>query len=80
MDFFRVEIWQDGMRVASSQGANAAAVLQIAAQQAFIYGQDGPITLKIKNPNGAKKEQILPHPAPNPPAPASKQLKTKRKK
>lgn len=49
-DLFTVQIWQDGMRVAQTQSTSPGAALDEAARYARVYGQDGPIRIKVKNP------------------------------
>jgi hypothetical protein len=45
-----IDILQDDTRVAQVSSISAAAALEEAARYARIYAQDGPISLKVKNP------------------------------
>jgi hypothetical protein len=45
-----IDILQDGTRVVQVSSISAAAALEEAARYARIYAQDGPISLKVKNP------------------------------
>lgn len=45
-----IDILQDGIRAVQVSSTSAAVALEEAARYARIYAQDGPISLKVKNP------------------------------
>jgi hypothetical protein len=47
-DYASFEIWQDGMMVAGGCGPRKQALSE-AAHYALVYGQDGPVEVKIKD-------------------------------
>jgi hypothetical protein len=49
-DMYVVQIWQDGMMVAQVASISPAAALDEAARYARIYGPDGPVRIKVRNP------------------------------
>ena len=47
---YRIELWQGGMRVAAVDASTASGALWAIAGYAAQYEQDGPVTVKVKNP------------------------------
>jgi hypothetical protein len=47
---YRIELWQGGMRVAAVDASTASTALWAIAVYAAQYEQDGPVTVKVKNP------------------------------
>jgi|GEM_PF-3284810 len=47
-DRIRIDIIQDGQKIAGVEGESVARVLQEAAHYAFHYEQDGPVAIKVR--------------------------------
>ncbi len=52
------EVWQGGMCVAKASGPGHLG-RQDAMHYAMVYGQDGPVAVYLRLPNGKKKEVQL---------------------
>lgn len=53
---FSVEIWLDGVKVAAVYSSTASQALWEAAGYAAQYEQDGPVTIKVKNPKKVRHD------------------------
>lgn len=51
---YRIDIYQDGVKVAGVESSSAYRTLELAATYAAQYEDDGPVTLKVKNPKAEK--------------------------
>lgn len=61
MNEYEFELFQDGLRVAGSWGADRARVLADIQHYAMLYSQDGPVTIyEIVRCNGRKRRVLLP--------------------
>lgn len=55
-DQYSVKIYQEGLLVAQVFSNSPAAALEEGARYARSYEQDGPVTIKIKNPKKVKHD------------------------